>query len=157
MRRRSRSKPISLMTAVLVEMGTMIGIIAIAQPTWTRGVIESVATPAAGLHVGQVAGQVGINEPSEANSSGFRSPPNDVSALNRTTQWQPTAESRPTDGLRSAAWSEAAPRVAQANPLPNSSWNNPQGIYPQPIMPPPIGSMGAVGWSSGYGSHPNSF
>jgi len=45
MRRRSRNKSISLMTAVLVELGTMVGIIAVAQPTWTRGLVEQLDPP----------------------------------------------------------------------------------------------------------------
>jgi hypothetical protein len=45
MRRRSRNKSISLMTAVLVELGTMVGIIAVAQPTWTRGLAEQLEPP----------------------------------------------------------------------------------------------------------------
>ncbi len=41
MRRRSRrNKPINMLGAFLVEAGTMLAIVALAQPTWTRNLIE---------------------------------------------------------------------------------------------------------------------
>jgi hypothetical protein len=40
------------MTAVLVELGTMVGIIAVAQPTWTRGLVEQLDPPQQ-VHTGQ--------------------------------------------------------------------------------------------------------
>jgi len=41
-RRSRRGKPLHLMGAVLIEVGTMIAIVAVAQPTWTSGWIEQV-------------------------------------------------------------------------------------------------------------------
>jgi hypothetical protein len=40
------------MTAVLVELGTMVGIIAVAQPTWTRGLVEQLNPPQQ-IHISQ--------------------------------------------------------------------------------------------------------
>ncbi len=40
MRRRSKNNSVSLATAILVELGTVLAIVALAQPTWTRGLIE---------------------------------------------------------------------------------------------------------------------
>ncbi len=42
-RSRRRSKPVSLFGALLIEVGTVVAIIAIAQPTWTSKLIEHVA------------------------------------------------------------------------------------------------------------------
>lgn len=43
MRRRSRrSKPINMLGAFLIEAGTMLAIVALAQPTWTRSLIEQI-------------------------------------------------------------------------------------------------------------------
>ncbi|MEO8271335.1 MAG: hypothetical protein ABI557_16555, partial [Aureliella sp.] len=50
MRRSRRSKPVSMLGAFLIEAGTMLAIIALAQPTWTRNLIEQVtALPVATL------------------------------------------------------------------------------------------------------------
>ncbi len=51
MSRRRRKQPVSLLTAVLVEVGTLIGMVAVAQPTWTRGIIESVGKSAVSSQV----------------------------------------------------------------------------------------------------------
>jgi hypothetical protein len=52
MRRRSfRSKRVSLLGAFLIEAGTMLAFIALAQPTWTHNVIEQVTTSPAATSV----------------------------------------------------------------------------------------------------------
>lgn len=61
MSRRRRKQPVSLLTAVFVEVGTVIGMLAVAQPTWTRGIIESVGKSSAGSQV--VSSQVVAAEP----------------------------------------------------------------------------------------------
>ncbi len=38
--RRRKSKSVGLFAAILVELGTMVAIIAVAQPTWTRSAGE---------------------------------------------------------------------------------------------------------------------
>ncbi len=42
-RSRRRSKPVSVFGALLIEVGTVVAIIAIAQPTWTSGLLEQLA------------------------------------------------------------------------------------------------------------------
>ncbi len=39
-RRRAAKRSPNLITAVLIEVATLVGIVAIAQPTWTRNLIE---------------------------------------------------------------------------------------------------------------------
>lgn len=54
MRRRNRKQPTSLMTAVALEFATMVGIVAVAQPTWTRNLVDHVTAslhPSTTLHM----------------------------------------------------------------------------------------------------------
>ncbi|MCA9132623.1 MAG: hypothetical protein KDA45_05700 [Planctomycetales bacterium] len=44
--RRRRSNSVGVLTAVLVELGTILAIVALAQPTWTRRWVEGMGRPA---------------------------------------------------------------------------------------------------------------
>lgn len=66
MTRRRKRQSVNLMTAALLEIGTLIGMVAVAQPTWTRGLIEKVSAPP--QHLSQpaeqtVAAQQGVYPP----------------------------------------------------------------------------------------------
>lgn len=51
MRRSRRSRPVSMLGAFLIEVGTMLAFVALAQPTWTRNIIEQVTTSPAATSV----------------------------------------------------------------------------------------------------------
>ncbi|MEZ6149453.1 MAG: hypothetical protein R3C09_04960 [Pirellulaceae bacterium] len=114
MRRRSfRSKRVSLLGAFLIEAGTMLAFIALAQPTWTHNVIEQVTTSPAATSV------------STSGTDAF----NAVSNIPQSAALQPTLAYqtlRPTPPQQVALPQVSAPALLNV-PAPlesNTAWND---------------------------------
>ncbi|MEZ6074943.1 MAG: hypothetical protein R3C56_04470 [Pirellulaceae bacterium] len=114
MRRRSfRSKRVSLLGAFLIEAGTMLAFIALAQPTWTRNFIEQVTVSPAATSV------------STSGTDAF----NAVSNIPQSAALQPTLAYqtlRPTPPQQVALPQVSAPALLNV-PAPlesNTAWND---------------------------------
>ena len=122
MRRRTKSNSVSLATAILVELGTVLAIIALAQPTWTRGVIERT-----------------IDMPSARRQSVLQqSPPASFNV--DSNPWQ-----QPTQPLNFET-----SRVAQAGNWQNLQSPSFDAAPVSPVYPPPSSTRDFPAWNSRY-------
>lgn len=117
MRRSRRSKPVSMLGAFLIEVGTMLAFIALAQPTWTRNIIEQVTTsPAVTTDVTSIGASTATIFNAVANTP-------------QSASLQPTLihqTLRPTLPQQVALPQVSAPALLN-NPTPawsNTAWNN---------------------------------
>ena len=158
-RRSSRSKSIGLTGAVLVELGTILAIIAFAQPSWTRSLIEQVnSPPATPSPVVSAASLVNSPQTSPLQSSSQQAFAQPVwqqqqqqaqlglnnSGWGNVAQpaWQPSP---------AANWSDNTDRIAQAAWPPTrlpaqEHWSAPQ----YPVYPPSVSTSAPPAWSAGY-------
>ncbi len=164
MRRSRRKKSVSMLGAFLIEAGSMLAFIALAQPTWTRTLIEQVsASPETTLTSSSWVAPVATSLSEATAASGA---PSAIAQAPRSAEWQ-SSDARQTlrpalqysvvsNASSSQGWlpassapnwpsrSETTPRVAQANGS-YSPRTREEGPYaPQtPIYPP-------SNWSSSY-------
>ena len=129
MRRRKKNKSISFMTAVVVEVGSMLGIVAVAQPTWTGGLIERIEAPTAQAVIDAVS----------------HLPAVDTSGARPVASTQPASQSIPS------GWYQPASHVAQLDSPAYAAWNSPAVQPREPVLPPSVTSVETPPWGSGNG------
>lgn len=157
MRRRSRrSKPINMLGAFLVEAGTMLAIVALAQPTWTSNLIEQIS-PASQASANSVQSQPVVDSAVATTASA-------VQASEPLRAMQPADDT--TERLAMGGWSasrlpvneySAAAQYSQYSVDPyatgqhysSSPQLNPSSAM-RPIYPPPASSQSMPAWSNSY-------
>lgn len=157
MRRRSRrSRPINMLGAFIVEAGTMLAIVALAQPTWTRNLIEQISpasqASASSAQVDSVVSPIVATTTSAAQTSEplrAMQPARDTTERLAMAGW--SAQSMPVNEY------SAAPQYSQYSVDPyatsqhysTSPRMNPRS-YIRPIYPPPASSQSMPAWSNSY-------
>lgn len=162
MKRRSRrSKPINMLGAFLVEAGTMLAIVALAQPTWTSKLIEQFS-PVSHASASPVQTQPIVDSAVAMTASAAQTSAAQSSEPLRVIQ--PAADT--TERLAMGGWSasrlpvneySAAPQYSQYSVDPyatsqhylSSPQLNPSSAI-RPIYPPPASSQSMPAWSNSY-------
>lgn len=162
MRRRSRrNKPINMLGAFLVEVGAMLVIVALAQPTWTRNLIEQIS-PASLTSVSSAPA-----DPVISNAEVFPAAVASATQASEPSRAMQTS-SETSERLAMAGWSAqsmpaneyaAAPQYSQysdsVDPYASHQYysNGPQ-LKPRsairPIYPPPASIQPMPAWSNSY-------
>lgn len=150
MRRRRKNKSISFMTAVVVEVGAMLGIVAVAQPSWTLGLIEQVAAPTA-------SAVVEATTATALAADSVQTMPREVSWANNWSNSAQLVPSQPpsTQLVPTQApemgWNQAAPHMARLVTPSTSGWVESASARIAPVLPPPIATLSTPPWGSGDG------
>lgn len=169
-RRSRRSKPFSMLGAFLIEAGTMLAFIALAQPTWTRSLIEQVTNAPVATSTSSAATHAVANIPQstelqqaalspltaptllDASVSAWSNSATDNTATNNAARnnfaannnTNPQGWQPSSTTSYSPPWSDTTERVAQAN------WSSSRLSAAEVRYAPQVPVYPPSNWSSSY-------